>query len=66
MIDISSDISTTKTVKVLVVEDEYILAINLQESLESLGYTVVDIADTAEAAIEKATVLRPTLILICS
>ncbi|WP_413200019.1 response regulator [Nostoc piscinale] len=64
MIDISSDISTTKTVKVLVVEDEYILAINLQESLESLGYTVVDIADTAEAAIEKATVLRPTLILM--
>ncbi|ALF53934.1 chemotaxis protein CheY [Nostoc piscinale CENA21] len=64
MIDISSDTSTSKTVKVLVVEDEYILAINLQESLEALGYTVVEIADTAEAAIEKATALRPNLILM--
>ncbi|MBD2496990.1 response regulator [Nostoc sp. FACHB-280] len=64
MIDIPSDTSTTKTVKVLVVEDEYILAINLQESLESLGYTVIDIADTAEDAIEKATAMRPTLILM--
>ncbi|OCQ97190.1 hybrid sensor histidine kinase/response regulator [Nostoc sp. MBR 210] len=64
MMTISSDTSTTKTVKVLVVEDEYILAINLQESLEALGYTVVDIADTAEDAIEKATALRPNLILM--
>lgn len=53
-----------KPVRVLIVEDEYILAINLQETLESLGYTVVDIADSAEAAIDKATQLRPTLILM--
>ncbi|WP_236145071.1 response regulator [Nostoc sp. CMAA1605] len=52
------------TIKVLVVEDEYILAINLQETLESLGYTVVDIADTAELAITKASELRPNLILM--
>ncbi|MEH2241579.1 response regulator [Nostoc sp.] len=51
-------------VRVLVVEDEYILALNLQENLESLGYIVVDIADSAEAAIEKATKLRPNLILM--
>ncbi|MEH2237941.1 hybrid sensor histidine kinase/response regulator [Nostoc sp.] len=55
---------TKETVRVLVVEDEYILAINLQENLESLGYVVVDIADSAEAAIEKATELRPNLILM--
>lgn len=53
-----------KIVKVLIVEDEYILAINLQESLESLGYTVVDIADSAELAISKAHELRPNLILM--
>ncbi|MBU7586682.1 MAG: response regulator [Nostoc sp. TH1S01] len=64
MVHISSDTQKNNTVRVLVVEDEYILAINLQESLESLGYTVVDIADTAAAAIEKATTLRPTLILM--
>ncbi|MBD2531258.1 response regulator [Nostoc flagelliforme FACHB-838] len=51
-------------VKVLVVEDEYILAINLQETLESLGYVVLDIADSAEGAIARATKLRPNLILM--
>ncbi|MBW4563199.1 MAG: response regulator [Mojavia pulchra JT2-VF2] len=64
MTNISSNTQTTKTIRVLVVEDEYILAINLQESLESLGYRVVDIADSAEAAIEKANKLRPNLILM--
>ncbi|MBE8970973.1 response regulator [Nostocales cyanobacterium LEGE 12452] len=64
IIDISSNTQTKKTVQVLVVEDEYILAINLQESLESLGYVVLDIADSAEEAIAKATELRPNLILM--
>ncbi|HIK08396.1 MAG TPA: response regulator [Trichormus sp. M33_DOE_039] len=64
MITIHSDTEKVSTIKVLVVEDEYILAINLQETLESLGYLVVDIADTAELAIAKATELRPNLILM--
>ncbi|MEH2367184.1 hybrid sensor histidine kinase/response regulator [Nostoc sp.] len=64
IIDILSNTQTKKTVRVLVVEDEYILAINLQESLESLGYVVLDIADSAEGAIAKATELRPNLILM--
>ncbi|MDZ8223523.1 ATP-binding protein [Nostoc sp. ChiVER01] len=63
-IDIPSNIRTKETVRILVVEDEYILAINLQESLESLGYIVLDIADSAEGAIVKATELRPNLILM--
>lgn len=54
----------TETVKVLVVEDEFILAMNLQESLQTLGYSVLDIADSAELAIEKAEELRPNLILM--
>ncbi|MDM9582521.1 response regulator [Nostoc sp. GT001] len=64
IIDISSNTQTKETVRVLVVEDEYILAINLQETLESLGYVVLDIADSAEEAIAKATELRPNLILM--
>ncbi|WP_414516978.1 ATP-binding protein [Nostoc sp. PCC 9305] len=64
IIDISSNAQTKKTVRVLVVEDEYILAINLQETLESLGYVVLDIADSAEGAIAKATEFRPNLILM--
>ncbi|MEH1823991.1 MAG: ATP-binding protein [Nostoc sp.] len=64
MIGIPSDTQTKEKIKVLVVEDEYILAINLQESLESLGYVVLDIADSAEGAIAKATELRPNLVLM--
>src|SRR5689334_21192543 len=60
----SSEIPKTKLVQILVVEDEYILAMNLQEILESLGYTVVDIADSASAAIDKASKLRPNLVLM--
>jgi len=63
-IDTPSNIHIKETVRILVVEDEYILAINLQESLESLGYTVLDIADSAEGAIIIATELRPNLILM--
>ncbi|MHC5748080.1 MAG: response regulator [Nostoc sp.] len=37
---------------------------NLQETLELLGYTVVDIADSAELAIEKAAELLPNLVLM--
>lgn len=64
MTNISSNQDKFKKIQVLVVEDEFILAINLQESLESLGYKVIDIADSAATAIEKATELRPNLILM--
>ncbi|MEA5517051.1 ATP-binding protein [Nodularia sp. UHCC 0506] len=64
MISIPSNQQAQKTVRILVVEDEYILAINLQEILESLKYIVVDIADSAATAITKANELRPNLILM--
>ncbi len=54
----------SKTLKILVVEDEKIIAINLKESLESLGYTVPAIAASGEKAIEKATEFRPDLVLM--
>jgi DNA-binding NarL/FixJ family response regulator len=50
--------------RILIVEDEFILAMNLKENLEWLGYTVVDIVDYGETAIEKATELRPDLVLM--
>ncbi|MFN6474468.1 MAG: response regulator [Nostoc sp. SerVER01] len=64
MIASASNSNAKETVRVLIVEDEYILAINLQESLESLGYIVIDVADSAEGAIARATKLRPNLILM--
>ncbi|GAB1543569.1 response regulator [Scytonema sp. NUACC21] len=61
---ILSNTAKTNNIQILIVEDEYILALNLQESLESLGYTVIDAVDTGEEAIEKARELRPNLILM--
>ena len=66
MIDapLRSQLVTPETTRLLIVEDEYILALNLQEVLESLGYVVIGIVDTAEVAIQTAAELRPDLILM--
>ncbi|QLE58330.1 response regulator [Nostoc sp. TCL26-01] len=64
MTTMTSEKAINKSIQVLIVEDEYILALNLQESLESLGYTVLDTADSGEIAITKAMELRPDLILM--
>ena len=50
--------------RILVVEDEYVIAANLQENLEGFGYDVPDIASSALEAIEKAAALRPDLVLM--
>lgn len=50
---------TTKSIQVLIVEDEFILALDLKEKLESLGHNVIDIVDSAAEAIEKAIELHP-------
>ncbi|MGV2827907.1 EAL domain-containing protein [Myxosarcina sp. GI1(2024)] len=48
----------------LVVEDETIVAQDLQAILEFMGYGVPAIADSGESAIEKAAQLKPDLILM--
>lgn len=50
--------------KILIVEDETIVAIDIQERLKSLGYTVVGRASSAEAAVKKAKEERPDLVLM--
>jgi PAS domain S-box-containing protein len=40
--------------KVLVVEDDRITALDVENSLESLGYTVLDVVETGEKALERA------------
>jgi len=49
---------------ILVVEDEVIVAKDIQRSLEKLGYTVVGIANTGDKAIDLATKHKPDLILM--
>jgi DNA-binding LytR/AlgR family response regulator len=51
-------------INILVVEDEGIVAKDIQQSLKKLGYNVVGVSSTAEQAIEKATELKPELVLM--
>lgn len=64
MLSSPESFQSSETIQILVVEDEYILALNLRESLEALGYGVIAIADTAADAIEKAIELYPDLVLM--
>jgi len=50
--------------KILVVEDETVIAMELELQLENMGYDVVGRAGSGAGAIEKATELRPDLILM--
>ncbi len=53
-----------KSVRILIVEDELILAKALEISLEDLGYQVAATVTTGEEAILKAEEMRPDLILM--
>ena len=50
--------------QILVVEDEYIVAKDIQNSLEKLGYTVPAIAASGEEAINKIREIQPSLVLM--
>ncbi len=60
-----SDAQTLPTAaEILIVEDEGIVAMELKNRLSNMGYAVVGIVATGEAAIERAAALRPALILM--
>jgi PAS domain S-box-containing protein len=50
--------------KILIVEDEWIIANDIKSSLKDLGYNVVAVAATGNEAIEKAKSQTPDLILM--
>ncbi len=47
--------------KILIVEDEAVIAMEMESQLQSLGYQVTSIVDTGEKAIEKAELDKPFL-----
>ena len=49
---------------ILIVEDEQIVAMDIQGSLENAGYAVVGLADRGEMALQKAQLLRPDLLMM--
>ena len=52
------------TTKVLVVEDEGVVALDITQELESAGYSVVGHVISGEAAVAKSGELRPDVILM--
>lgn len=50
--------------KVLIVEDEMIIALMLEQMVVKMGHEVVDKVSTGESAIEKALCYRPDVILM--
>jgi len=50
--------------RILIVEDESIVAMDIQNSLENLGYIIAGRTDRAEDAIKRAAELHPDLILM--
>lgn len=50
--------------KILIVEDEVVVAMELRSKLTAMGYEIVGIADTGEAATEKAQSLLPDAVLM--
>ncbi|MBR8837913.1 MAG: diguanylate cyclase [Stigonema ocellatum SAG 48.90 = DSM 106950] len=50
--------------KILVVEDEKILALDIRNRLQKLGYSVAEITDSGEEAIKKVAETHPNLVLI--
>ena len=51
-------------VKILIVEDELLIAKGLARKLQKLGYTVVDIVSSGEKALEKVAETQPDLVLM--
>ena len=48
--------------RILIVEDEMVLALSLEKLLERMGFVVVGIVATGEAAIERARADRPDVV----
>jgi len=50
--------------KIMIVDDETIIAIDLKNTVEKLGYKVCAVANSGEAAIEEAEEKKPDLVLL--
>ena len=50
--------------RIMIVEDEAIMALHIQEMLEDLNYEVPAVASEGEEAVQKAVAVRPDLVLM--
>lgn len=52
------------TLRLLIVEDETFVALDVEQTLQGAGYEVVGLASSADEAIQQAAALRPDMILM--
>lgn len=50
--------------KIYIVEDSFLASLHLSKLLESEGYSITGISDTAEKALEEIPILQPDLVLL--
>jgi len=50
--------------KIIIVEDESIIALDIQCTLENSGYSVPAVVSSGEESVEKASEIRPDLVLM--
>jgi len=50
--------------RILIVEDEYIVAMGIKRMLKNMGYTLAGIASSGEEAVNKAESTFPDLVLM--
>jgi PAS domain S-box-containing protein len=55
---------TSPKPKILIVEDEQIIALDLRETLHELGYVIIGVVDSGEQAVETAETTRPDVVLM--
>ena len=55
---------TMTTARILIVEDEHLIALGLSRRVIALGYTVVGLAASGEEAIAQAAGLQPDVVLM--
>lgn len=53
-----------KEIRILIVEDEVIIASDIKQALEKFGYNIIDIARTGESAIQIVKESNPDLVLV--
>jgi PAS domain S-box-containing protein len=59
-----SMVNQTKPVRILVVEDEFITATDIKNSLKGMGYEIPAVVDSGPEAIRKTGELAPSLVLM--
>jgi CheY-like chemotaxis protein len=56
--------SIDKKIRILIVEDEYLIALSFKRELENIGYDVVEPVASGQAAVDAASQEHPDIILM--